>query len=376
MENRISLPKLFRTVGIQKTEKIRQIELYVPITGAPPLVINYEQHSKSAAAIFGKLSPLQKLKPLHCLNPVRVAIIDCGTNTFNLLIADLNQSGPAIIHTGKIPVKIGKGGINKSVILPDAMDRAVNALIKHADTVKSFGVEKSFVFATSAIRNATNREEFKDRVMRKTGFEITVISGEREAELIYEGVKNSGSLTDETCMIMDIGGGSSEFILCNKYEAFERFSFEIGVSRLIDKFRPDDPITESQVTEIYRYLDETLAEMFEKTLPLKPRFLVGSSGTFDTFADILKAEKKLPQDHSTSLSYSVSDFNRLYHKILMSNMEERLAIPGMAAFRAEMITASVISVKCVIDRYEFSQIKSSAYSMKEGILFSIYEGKI
>jgi exopolyphosphatase/guanosine-5'-triphosphate,3'-diphosphate pyrophosphatase len=175
---------------------------------------------------------------------------------------------------------------------------------------------------------------------------------------------------------MDIGGGSCEFILCNKHEAFDRFSFEIGVSRLIDKFNPDDPITESQNTEMYRYLDETLSEMFEKTLPRKPKFLVGSSGTFDTFTDILKAEKQLPPNHSASFSYSISDFNRLYHKILGSNMEQRLAIPGMAAFRAEMITASVIAVKCVIDRYEFSEITSSAYSMKEGILFSLSEGKI
>jgi exopolyphosphatase/guanosine-5'-triphosphate,3'-diphosphate pyrophosphatase len=306
---------------------------------------------------------------------VRVAIVDCGTNTFNLLIADLNETGTEIQYTGKVPVKIGKGGINQSLILPDAMDRAIDALKQHAATIHRFHADKTLVFATSAARSASNKNELIERAKEEAGLDLTIISGEREAELIYEGVRNSDALNTDTALIMDIGGGSCEFIFCTRNQLLDRFSFEIGVSRLIDRFMPDDPIREDQIAEMYGYLEGILQGMFEKTKSLSPLYLVGSSGTFDTFTDMLKAEKQVGLTSSASaFTYSAHDFNRLYHTILKSKLSERLLLPGMAPFRAEMITASVIAVKCIIDRYGFSKITSSAFSMKEGILFALQRG--
>lgn len=307
---------------------------------------------------------------------MRVAVIDCGTNTFNLLIADFSEESYEIIHTSKVAVKIGKGGINNCQILPDAMDRAIKALVHHRMTINEFGADKILVFATSAVRSADNQEEFIHRARAEADLDVTIISGEREAELIYEGVKHSGSLTDETCLLMDIGGGSCEFIVCNKDKAFDRFSFEIGVSRLIDKFNPSNPMTDSEAQEMRAYLDETLQTLFEKTAKYNPKFLVGSSGTFDTFTDILLAAQGHEGKKPTEFTYTVNDFTKIYDQILTSTLEERLAIPGMAAFRAEMITASVIAVKTITDHYQFSLIKSSAFSLKEGMLFALQEKKI
>lgn len=307
---------------------------------------------------------------------MRVAVIDCGTNTFNLLIADFQGKEHEIIHASKVAVKIGKGGINNCQILPDAMDRAMKALVHHRATINELGADKILVFATSAVRSADNQDEFVERARTEADLDVTIISGEREAELIYEGVKHSGSLTDETCLLMDIGGGSCEFIVCNKDKAFDRFSFEIGVSRLIDRFTPSNPMTGQEAHIMRKYLDETLAPLFEKTAQYNPRFLVGSSGTFDTFTDILLAEKGNGQKKPNEFSYTVQDFTRIHDTILTSTLEERLAIPGMAAFRAEMITASVIAVKCITDHYQFPLIKSSAFSLKEGILFALQADKL
>lgn len=308
---------------------------------------------------------------------MRVAVIDCGTNTFNLLLADVTHSEYSPVYAGKVAVKIGKGGINQRMILPDAMDRAMNALVQHRQTIDSYGADKILTFATSAVRSADNRDEFIARAKAEAGLEVIVISGEREAELIYEGVKHSGSLGAETCLLMDIGGGSCEFILCNEFVAFERFSFEIGVSRLIDKFAPSNPMKFSEADEMRTYLDHTLAPLFESTQGNKPLYLVGSSGTFDTFTDMLLAARGITGGNKpTEFSYTVADFNRIYDQILHSTLEERLRIPGMAAFRAEMITASVIAVKAITDHYHFSQIKSSAYSLKEGILFALQNGTL
>jgi exopolyphosphatase/guanosine-5'-triphosphate,3'-diphosphate pyrophosphatase len=307
---------------------------------------------------------------------MRVAVIDCGTNTFNLLIADFQGKEYDIIHSSKVAVKIGKGGINNCQILPDAMDRAMKALIHHRMTINEFGADKILVFATSAVRSADNGNEFIERARAEADLDVTVISGEREAELIYEGVKHSGSLTNETCLIMDIGGGSCEFIICNQEKAFDRFSFEIGVSRLIDKFNPSDPMTEAEAISMRTYLDHTLVSLFEKTAKYNPQYLVGSSGTFDTFTDLLLAAQGHVGKKPNEFSYTVNDFNEIHDKILMSTLEERLKIPGMAAFRAEMITASVIAVKSITDHYKFLQIKSSAFSLKEGMLFALRDGKI
>lgn len=307
---------------------------------------------------------------------MRVAVIDCGTNTFNLLIAEFTQDNYAIIHASKVAVKIGKGGINNCEILPDAMNRAMKALVHHRMTINEFGVDKTLVFATSAVRSADNKDEFVRRARAEADLDVTIISGEREAELIYEGVKNSGSLNEETCLLMDIGGGSCEFIVCNKEKAFARFSFEIGVSRLIDKFYPSNPMTWGEAEAMKNYLNETLAPLFEQTSQYKPTFLVGSSGTFDTFTDILLAQKEKNEPKPTEFTYSVNDFTQIHDKIIKSTLDERLTIPGMAAFRAEMITASVVAVKCITDHYHFEKIKSSAFSLKEGILFALKEGKL
>lgn len=308
---------------------------------------------------------------------MRVAVIDCGTNTFNLLVADLTRTEYRPVYAGKVAVKIGKGGINHRMILPDAMDRAMNALVGHRKIIDQYGVDKILTFATSAVRSADNQDEFIARAKTEANLDVTVISGEREAELIYEGVKHSGSLTHETCLLMDIGGGSCEFILCNRDIAFDRFSFEIGVSRLIDKFAPSDPMKFSEADDMRNYLDHTLAPLFENTLENKPVFLVGSSGTFDTFTDMLLAQKGITAaTKPTEFMYTVEDFNRIYDQILHSTLEERLRIPGMAAFRAEMIAASVIAVKAITDHYRFSQIKSSAFSLKEGILFALQNGTL
>jgi len=307
---------------------------------------------------------------------MRVAVIDCGTNTFNLLVADFAETSFEVIHASKVAVKIGKGGINNCLILPDAMDRAMKALVQHRKTIDELGAVKVLVFATSAVRSADNKDEFITRAKAEADLDVTVISGQQEARLIYEGVRHSGSLNDKTCLLMDIGGGSCEFIVCNKDEAFAAFSFEIGVSRLIDKFSPGDPMLPSEVDDIRQFLDHTLQPLFEQTAQYKPQFLVGSSGTFDTFTDILLAAKGITGHKPTEFSYTLGEFDGIYDRILLSTLKERLGIPGMAAFRAEMITASVIAVKAVTDHYRFSQITSSAFSLKEGILFALRDGLI
>ena len=121
---------------------------------------------------------------------MRIAIIDCGTNTFNILIADLGPSGPETVHKGKIPVKLGEGGLNTNIIAPVAYARSLEAMKTHKDTIDAFGVDKVIATATSGIRSTSNGLEFVAEVKAVTGIEIEVIDGQREAELIRDKIRH------------------------------------------------------------------------------------------------------------------------------------------------------------------------------------------
>jgi len=137
-----------------------------------------------------------------------VAILDFGTNTFNLLIAEGNGNTFKRIYNGKQAVKLGRGGIHKGMLTDEAMERAYTAIANHLETTDSYNVTEIHAYATSAIRNASNGAEFVNEVKKRFGFDINVISGEKEAELIYRGITESIDFKDENALIMDIGGGS------------------------------------------------------------------------------------------------------------------------------------------------------------------------
>lgn len=301
-----------------------------------------------------------------------VGIVDCGTNTFNLLVAALKSDGYEILQTSKIPVRIGKGGLNQGRILPEAEERAMEALRRHKETALAYGAESMHIFATSALRNAVNGKDIALRAHRELGLDIQIISGLEEAALIYEGVRMSGALDKSRALIMDIGGGSCEFVYGDANGFSYSQSFEIGVSRLVDKFPLGNPATPQQTEAVFRYLNDTLQPLFRAVAPEEPLLLVGSSGTFDTFKDMYIARYPSQNKGLPYLDFPSGEFIRMYDEITRSTLEQRLQIPGMAAFRAEMMVASVIAVHTVMDYYHFPIIRTCAYSMKEGILQKVW----
>ena len=164
------------------------------------------------------------------------AVLDFGTNTFNLLIVERKDRSFHILHTSKQPVKLGKGGIQTNRITPDAFERGFVAIQNHMETISHYHVDEIRAFATSAIRNAENGEKFAEEVYHKFGFRVRIIPGEREAELIYKGVRQVVPMDDSNVLILDIGGGSIEFIICNRFGIVWKHSFELGMARVVELF--------------------------------------------------------------------------------------------------------------------------------------------
>jgi exopolyphosphatase/guanosine-5'-triphosphate,3'-diphosphate pyrophosphatase len=296
------------------------------------------------------------------------AILDFGTNTFNLLIAERKQRGFTILLSSKQAVKLGRGGIHLKRITPDAFERGFVAINNHMETIRNYEVDEIRAFATSAIRNAANGEEFTEEVYHRFGFRTRIIPGDREAELIYKGVRQAVSFGERNDMILDIGGGSIEFIICNKHGIVWKQSFELGMARLLERYSLSDPITSEEVRALEDYFRQELIPLMEVVKKEKPGKLIGASGSFDTFQAMIMRRKGLEPDSFFGREISLKDYYKLHKDLIRSSREERLAMPGMEPVRVEMIVAATIFVSFVIRSCQIRHLHHSEFALKEGVI--------
>ncbi|GAB4468740.1 MAG: hypothetical protein OHK0057_09950 [Thermoflexibacter sp.] len=307
----------------------------------------------------------------------RIAVIDIGTNNFYLLIAEKQQDKIEILYKSKVFAFIGKGGIHSRIIVPDAMERALQYLQNFKKIIDTFGCEEIQAIATSAVRNALNGKDLIAQVKAKTDIQIQVIDGEREAELIYYGVKSYLAIT-EISLIMDIGGGSVEFIICDAKKIYWKQSFEIGAQRLLYDFHQNDPISQREIEQLNVYLEKMLSPLFEANEQFLPQALIGSAGSFDTIVDIYCAENHIYNSLKEKKEFSmpISAYKQIHQQLIIKNLEERLKIKGMTAERAEMIVVASCLIDFIVNRLAIKQMRVSAASLKEGVLWEWANKKI
>ncbi|WP_296701532.1 exopolyphosphatase [Algoriphagus sp.] len=303
------------------------------------------------------------------MNTQKAAVIDMGTNTFHLLLVELNQAGFKTIYKEKIPVKLGKGGINQNQLAEDAQKRAFHTLQHFKNLIDGEHINQVFAFATSAVRNAENGLDFVRKVKEEIGITIEVISGVEEAQMIYEGIQLSGSLNGQVELMMDIGGGSVEFIIGTSQEVFWKQSFEIGGQRLLELFHYHDPILPEEISKLEAYLEIKLFALLEAIEKYKPTGLVGASGTFDTLTDIYfesMLQCKLTGQHVFELP--LEEFEKIHQLILSKNKEQRLLIPGMIPMRVDMIVVASSLIEFILRYIPVRSITCSHYALKEGAI--------
>lgn len=300
----------------------------------------------------------------------RIAIIDMGTNTFHLLIAEVKGDGK-IIHRERNAVKIGKGGINDGYITEQGMDRAITAMVHFKKVIDEYHVTEVHAFGTSALRNARNGQAIVEEIERRTGISCSIIDGEVEAQYIYEGVRWSMEIGAKKSLIVDIGGGSVECIIGDNVNVYWKQSFEIGAQRLMEKFHKHDPIIHEEVKSLTAYFDKQLKPLFEALQQYEPVTLIGASGTFDTLSDIYCFENKIVKDeYAPETPLTLEAFERIHRALISKNRADRMAIPGMIEMRVDMIVVASCLVKHLVDHYTFQNIRVSSYSLKEGVLAS------
>jgi exopolyphosphatase / guanosine-5'-triphosphate,3'-diphosphate pyrophosphatase len=299
------------------------------------------------------------------------AVIDLGTNTFNLLIAEIiGRSEFRVLHEERIAVKMGRGGIHKEKLLPEAMERGLTALSLHEINIRKFGASRVRLIGTSAIRGASNREEFIEMVRHRFGWELEVVDGNREAEYIFRGTISSLPKLKESYLVLDIGGGSNEFILAEGDRIIWKKSFNIGIARVLELFHMTDPPTPQEIFGIENWFNEHLTTLIEICQIHKPGVLVGCSGAFDTLMDILE-EKEPDATMRKSSVFPLMDFHRIHNLLISVPREERARIPGVDHNRVEMIIIATIFINFILRELNIRELIHTHFSLKEGVMLEM-----
>lgn len=305
---------------------------------------------------------------------MRIAIIDLGTNTFNLLIVDvLGKNNFSNVFRVKTAVKLGEGGIHKNIIAAPAFARGINSLKSYRSIIERFKADKIIAFATSAMRSSANGKKFIEAARKEANIEIDIISGEKEAELIWKGVRMALDIGDNHSLILDIGGGSNEFIIATQNEIAWKQSFDTGVARLLEKFRPSDPITAAEIEKLEMYFRSTLQPLYEslKIYPVKE--LIGSSGSFDTFAEMVahKFHHIGILKGKTEFRFDMKEYDEIHKQLVRSDREERSRTPGIIALRVDMIVVGTVFVNFLLREFNISSMRMSTYALKQGVLAEV-----
>lgn len=282
-----------------------------------------------------------------------------------------NSGGYSKVFNTRYSVKLGEGAINKGFIAAEPFERGLSALRHFNAYIKVHKADKVIAFATSAIRDASNGKEFAEKIWEELKIELQIIDGDREAELIYLGNKQALALNKNTSLIMDIGGGSTEFILANENEILWKQSYNLGAARLLQRFNPSSPITGEEITLIKNHLKENLKSLYEAVEKWKPTELIGSSGAFDSVVEIIHGELggEPLTENKTSYDINIDEYNTICTLLKEADIEQRKKIRGLTPMRFDMIVVSCLLIDFVLEEFKINKIRVSTYSLKEGALF-------
>jgi exopolyphosphatase/guanosine-5'-triphosphate,3'-diphosphate pyrophosphatase len=299
-----------------------------------------------------------------------VAVMDLGTNTFHLLIASGSASQPGQLYHTTVPVRLGEGGINNGIIQPAAYKRGIDTMQEFSKRIKEYNAINIKAIATSALRSASNGQAFIDEVKAKTCIQIETINGDREAEYIYQGVKAGNCLSEQNSLILDIGGGSVEFIIGNENGITWKQSFEIGAARMLDNFHRVDPIPPLSIDKMNAYLEQTLHSFFEAAKNTKIDNIIGSSGAFETFAALIELQKgnSFELKNNPLYKFNANEFIQITNWLIQSSHLERENTKCIIPVRIDMIVSASLITRFVMKKLGIENVIMTVNSLKEGVL--------
>lgn len=301
---------------------------------------------------------------------MRVAGIDIGTLTCRLLVAavPLETGGPLLtIRSERKILRLGEGVDQTKRLKPDAMSRVIETIREWKAIIESHKVERYTAVATSAVREAENREEFLDRVKRDTGVEIEVIDGEEEARRTFLGIR-SGLPDVPSILGLDIGGGSTEFIASRQGQPLKTASIDMGVVRLTERVLQGDPPRASEIRQAETLIQDLTRGARQEIGDVTNLTLVGTAGTITSLAAVAQELPAYDPARIQNYVLELPVIRRIERDVFGKTQSARVGMPGLEAGREGVIGAGVLILRCVMEELNAARCVVSEYGLREGVL--------
>src|SRR5687767_13119533 len=309
--------------------------------------------------------------PPESLPEFRIAAIDVGSNSLHMAVAQADPDG-SITTLWRMKEMVGLGRISfpSRVLSQEAMDRAVATLARFQQAARARGCEKVLAAATSAVREANNGGDFLERVWRELRLRIRVVSARDEARLIYLGVRHALDLDAKPHFIVDVGGGSVEFIVADATKAALLESRKLGAARMTAKYINSDPVSPEDLKALSAHYDRELAPLCREILALSPVAAIGTSGTLENLAAMCAAmQSKGDKGNAAEAGVLERDaLSTLVAKLVGSKSEQRAAMAGLDDQRKDQVIAGAVLVNELFRRLDLKQIRVCRSALREGIL--------
>ena len=299
---------------------------------------------------------------------MKMASIDIGTNSMRLLITDYEGNFKDRKKYVNI-TRIGRGVDENGYISEEAIDRNIKALKEFVDMAKEENCKDIFVMGTSALRDSKNREDFIERAKKETGINVDIITGDDEASLGFYGVaaglKESGQV-----LVLDIGGGSTEFILGDTNDGiiFSK-SEDIGSVRLTEKFVKNDPIHDQEIIDMEKYIHMVTEKTIEILKTYHIKTLVGIGGTATSISAMAQELEVYDMEKVHQSMVMIEEVENILDNLKSKTLEERMMIKGLQPKRADVITAGTVILKRIMKDLSMKDILVSEYDNLEGLIY-------
>ena len=305
------------------------------------------------------------------MSPRRSAFFDVGTNTVLCVIAEIRDTGRFRVLEDLAEVtRLGQGVDKTGRISAEGEERSLAVLRRYRDRCENLGVDEIVAVGTSALRDAENSGEVRARFKAELGFDIRVISGAEEAAYSFLAVQRGLSLGEQQILVIDIGGGSTEFISGNQGGVFQAVSLDLGSVRLTERFLLSDPVQADEVKRMNAAIDAELPRLAEQRIALDPTSaLVGVAATCTT---LVAMEKKLAlychrDVHGSTLTLDA--VKRQLDRLERRSIAERRQLAGLDPQRADVIFAGACLLERIMDRYQADHIIVSDQGVRYGLLY-------
>ncbi len=306
--------------------------------------------------------------------PPVIAAIDVGTNSFHMAIATVNSRGMMnVLNREKEIVRLGSGGGDMKILTAEAIDRGVTTLRHYSEIAKTENAE-IYAVATSAVREADNKDEFLNKVKSETGIAVQVVSGLEEGRLIYLGALHALPIYNKRILLIDIGGGSTETVIGYKGKTEYVNSEKIGSIRITKRFFDGDHETAKESVESCReFIKGEWSPILHRISETDYDTVVATSGTLQTLAVMtLAAKGSAIPDIINGLTVSAKNVLKVIGKIISAGTrKKRAALPGMDQSRADIILGGGLIIERAIKTLKIKKFTISSFALREGIIFDI-----